>query len=146
MTQLDLPQQIKQQLGVVLTREDPDAQIDVKRTSLGWLQLSVISSKFDGLTPEEREQIVDESLNPLDLILNGYPFVDYRLLTPQEAERLGPVQPIQMPLWSEILMAPDPEVAAPLDNDTAKRPFVVTFYSFKGGVGRSTALGFVANI
>ena len=43
MTQLDLPQQVKQQLGVVLTREDPDAQIDVKRTSLGWLQLSVIS-------------------------------------------------------------------------------------------------------
>src|SRR5437588_12583810 len=117
MTQLDLPQQVKQQLGVVLTREDPDTQIDVKRTSLGWLQLSVISSKFDGLTPEAREQIVDECLNPLHLLLNGYPFVDYRLLTPHEPERLGPVQPIQMPLWTEILMATDAAGPAPSAND-----------------------------
>lgn len=32
------------------------------------------------------------------------------------------------------------------DKDNNKRPFVVTFYSFKGGVGRSTSLAFVANV
>ncbi len=53
---------------------------------------------------------------------------------------------ISLPLWSEILMAPEPDIPAPLDEDTARRPFVVTFYSFKGGVGRSTALVFVDNI
>ena len=55
----------------------------------------------------------------------------------------------RLPLWSEILMSPELDTLTPLDEDTkqdAKRPFVVTFYSFKGGVGRSTALGFVANI
>src|SRR2546421_799957 len=43
-------------------------------------------------------------------------------------------------------MAPEPDIPASLDEDTTRRPFVVTFYSFKGGVGRSTALAFVANI
>lgn len=64
----------------------------------------------------------------------------------KEATNQVPVQPIQLPLWSEILMAPDPDIPASLDDDTTKRPFIVTFYSFKGGVGRSTALAFVANI
>ncbi|NET60329.1 MAG: AAA family ATPase [Symploca sp. SIO2E6] len=31
-----------------------------------------------------------------------------------------------------------------MEKDTPKRPQIVTFYSFKGGVGRSTALGMVA--
>ncbi len=38
-------------------------------------------------------------------------------------------------------MAPEPDIPAPLDEDTARRPFVVTFYSFKGGVGL-TQVGF----
>ncbi len=33
-----------------------------------------------------------------------------------------------------------------MDEDSPKKPLVVTFYSFKGGVGRSTALGLVAGI
>src|SRR5262249_19555615 len=33
-----------------------------------------------------------------------------------------------------------------VDEDNNKRPFIVTFYSFKGGVGRSTSLAFVANL
>src|SRR6266568_3388269 len=82
----------------------------------------------------------------MNLSLGGYPFVDYELRTPQEAAHQAPVQPIQLPLWSEILMAPEPDIPASLDEDTTRRPFVVTFYSFKGGVGRSTALVFVANI
>src|SRR6266567_1793463 len=82
----------------------------------------------------------------MNLSLGGYPFVDYELRTPQEAAHQAPVQPIQLPLWSEILMAPEPDIPASLDEDTTRRPFVVTFYSFKGGVGRSTALAFVANI
>ena len=54
--------------------------------------------------------------------------------------------PVQLPLWSEILMAPEPDSPIPIEEDTTRRPFVVTFYSFKGGVGRTTALGFVASI
>ncbi|MDQ2905238.1 MAG: AAA family ATPase [Chloroflexota bacterium] len=146
MTQVDLPQKIKQQLEAAITREDVDAQINVRRTSLGWLHLSVTSTEFAGKAPDERERFVDDILEPMDLSLSEYPFVGYQLLTPQEADEAGTVQPIQLPLWSEILMAPEPDSAFPLDNDTSRRPLVVTFYSFKGGVGRSTALGFVANI
>src|SRR6266702_6336051 len=94
----------------------------------------------------KREQLIDEILTTMNLSLGGYPFVDYALQTPQEASHQVPVPPIQLPLWSEILMAPEPDNPVPLDDDTTRRPFVVTFYSFKGGVGRSTALAFVANI
>jgi cellulose biosynthesis protein BcsQ len=146
MTQQDLPGQISELLTTVFQQNDPDARIKVKRTSLGWLHLSVITMDFDGQTPAEREQMVDSILQPVDLHLDGYPFAEYLLLTPQEATQQSLVPPNQLPLWSEILMAPEPDVIVPLDNDTGKRPFVVTFYSFKGGVGRSTALGFVANI
>ncbi|MFL5657784.1 MAG: ParA family protein, partial [Ktedonobacteraceae bacterium] len=93
-----------------------------------------------------RRRRVDEILTTMNLSLGGYPFVDYALQTPQEASHQVPVPPIQLPLWSEILMAPEPDNPVPLDDDTTKRPFIVTFYSFKGGVGRSTALAFVANI
>src|SRR5256885_237918 len=146
ITQSDLPRQISDELATVLHKKDSDVQIKVKRTSLGWLHLLVTTSLFNGQTLIEREQLIDEILKTMNLSLGGYPFVDYELRTPQEAAHQAPVQPIQLPLWSEILMAPEPDIPASLDEDTTRRPFVVTFYSFKGGVGRSTALAFVANI
>lgn len=146
MTQLDLPRQISEHLMKGFQQKGADAQIKVKRTSLGWLYLSITTKEFDGQTSVEREQMVDEILKAMHLNLGSYPFVEYLLLTPQEATHQNLIPPNQIPLWSEILMAPEPDFTVPLDNDAGKRPFVVTFYSFKGGVGRSTALGFVANI
>lgn len=67
------------------------------------------------------------------------------MLTQKEADEQSP-EYIQLPLWSDILMAPEPDQPVELDEDSPKRPLVVTFYSFKGGVGRSTALGLVAGI
>src|SRR5947209_736562 len=145
-TQLDLPKQISDQLTTALNKKDPDVQIKVKRSSLGWLHLSVTTLLFNGQTSIEREELIDEILTTMNLSLGGYPFVEYELRTPQEAAQQVPLHPIQLPLWSEILMAPEPDIPASLDEDTTRRPFVVTFYSFKGGVGRSTALAFVAHI
>jgi MinD-like ATPase involved in chromosome partitioning or flagellar assembly len=148
-TQPDLIQQINEHLTATLRRQDPAATVQVKRTSLGWLHLNIITASFEGQTQIERGLQVDTILAPLQLNLGGYPFVRYSLLTPQEAVSQDIAQPYQLPLWSEILMSPELDTLTPLDEDTkqdAKRPFVVTFYSFKGGVGRSTALGFVANI
>lgn len=146
MVQSDLPQQIKERLVQAIRERDPNAQINVRRTSLGWLHLSVISSCFEGLALDEREKTVDDILSVLHMSLGEYPFADYTLHTPQEATDEEPLPFVQLPLWSEILMAPEPEHPAPLDDDASKRPFIATFYSFKGGVGRSTALAFVANI
>ncbi len=146
MSASHLPQQIKGQLLQVLSGKDPEVKIHVKRTSVGWLRLSVVTTAFEGVSSEEREYQIDKILEALNLKLNDYPFATHQLLTPQEDAEQAHTTPIQLPLWSEILLAPDPEVPANVDDDNGKRPFVVTFYSFKGGVGRSTSLAFVANI
>jgi hypothetical protein len=69
MAQSDLPQQISEQLARTLRRKDPDAQIRVKRTSLGWLYLSITTSCFNGQALVEREQLIDEILTTMNLSL-----------------------------------------------------------------------------
>ncbi len=143
-----LPQRIEERLLYELRMQDPEVQVRVRRASLGWLYLHIITTVFVDQDLVEREQRIDAILAALDLELSKYPLLDWRLQTPQEAAAADkePFQPIEIPLWSEILMAPEPENPIPVDQTTTKRPFVVTFYSFKGGVGRSTALAFVGSI
>jgi cellulose biosynthesis protein BcsQ/stress-induced morphogen len=141
------PQEIQKYLSDNLNFEDKQVQVSVKRTSLGWLKIRIITDCFEGKALIEREQKIDNLLINLDSNLNlgRYPITGYDLLTPQEATK-QPAQYIQLPLWSDILMAPEPDHPDEVDEDSPKRPFVVTFYSFKGGVGRSTALGLVGGI
>ncbi|MEG3968815.1 ParA family protein [Microcoleus sp. T2B6] len=139
-----LDQQISEHLSQVLKNKDPQTQIKIKRTSLGWLKLRVVTSYFNGKSLAEREEEIDSFLENIGCYLGQYPMAGYDLLTPQEAADLPP-EHIQIPLWSDVLMAPEPDQPASLDEDSSS-PLVVTFYSFKGGVGRSTALGLVAGI
>ena len=126
-----------------LKSQDPEATVFVRQTSLGWLKIQVVGNYFEGKSLSEREEKIDHLLASIEFNLGQYPISDYSLLTPQEkAEQ--PIESIQLPLWSDILMAPDPKHQTSVEKDTPKRPQVVTFYSFKGGVGRSTALGIVA--
>lgn len=141
------PEALEKYLSNHLSVEDRQVQVSVKRTSLGWLKLRIITSCFEGQALVEREERIDNllaSFNP-QLNLGQYPIAGYDLLTPQEAS-IAPPQYIQLPLWSDILMAPEPDEPIVLDEDSPKKPLVVTFYSFKGGVGRSTALGLIAGI
>ncbi len=141
------PQVIQNYLSHNLSSEDQEVQVSVKRTSLGWLKIRIITSCFEGKELVEREQKIDDLLTNLDRDLNlgQYPIAGYDLLTPQEAT-IAPPQNTQLPLWSDILMAPEPDEPMILDEESSKKPLVITFYSFKGGVGRSTALGLVAGI
>jgi len=141
-----LPQQIEDQLREVLSVNDPKVKVQVKRNTFGWLRLFIVTTAFENRDLEERERQINKILETLNLTLYKYPLADCWLLTPQEDAVRTLSTPVQMPLWSEILLAPDPLEVAPVDEDNNKRPFVVTFYSFKGGVGRSTSLAFVANI
>jgi MinD-like ATPase involved in chromosome partitioning or flagellar assembly len=143
-----LSHQIEERLLHELRMQDPEVQVRVRRASLGWLYLHVISTVFAEQDLLDREERIDAMLAALDVELSGYPILDWRLQTPQEAEaaKEEPFPPIEIPLWSEILTAPEPEKPIPVDQTTTKRPLVVTFYSFKGGVGRSTALAFVGSI
>lgn len=141
------PQQIEEHLIKELQAEDVEAQVKIKRTSLGWLKIRVITSSFEDKPLDEREKKIDQLLERINTNLGQYPIAGYDLLTPQEATQ-EPLEYIQLPLplWSDVLMAPEPDQPVQLDEDSPKRPLVVTFYSFKGGVGRSTALGLVAGI
>src|SRR5579859_5740120 len=143
-----LPQQIEERLLDELRIQDPEVRVRAGRASFGWLYLHVISTVFVDQGPAEREELIDAILAALDSGLSKYPLLDWRLQTPQEAEVTSgePFQPIDIPLWSEILNAPEPAHPISVDQMVTKRPLVVTFYSFKGGVGRSTALVFVASL
>ncbi|HEY9893728.1 MAG TPA: ParA family protein [Candidatus Sericytochromatia bacterium] len=141
------PQDIQNYLSSNLRFEDQQVEVFAKRTSIGWLKIRIVTSCFEGQSLVDREERIDNllaSFNP-QLNLGQYPIAGYDLLTPQEATEQPP-QYIQLPLWSDILMAPEPDEPMILDEDSPKKPLVVTFYSFKGGVGRSTALGLVAGI
>lgn len=140
LTKLD---QIKSHLAGELQLQDPEGTVSVRETSLGWLTVQVVTNCFEGKTLAEREEKIDGLLAAVGLNLGQYPIANYSLLTPQE-EVEQPDESIQLPLWSDILMAPDPNYRASIEKDIPNRPQIVTFYSFKGGVGRSTALGMVA--
>lgn len=146
MTQLSQTQQIQESLVKHLQSKDSSAQVIVRRNTLGWLNLRIATTLFTNLSLPEREQEIDNALSLLNLSLGEYPFAGYELLTPDEADRQPQSVPVQLPLWSEILMRPDPDQPVAPDEDPSRRPFIVTFYSFKGGVGRTTALGLVAGI
>ncbi|MGK7903937.1 MAG: AAA family ATPase [Hormoscilla sp.] len=139
-----LSEKIKTHLTSRLQTEDTQAQVSIKRTSLGWLRIRIVTSCFDGLPSDEREQKIDNLLADIDFHLSKYPISGYELLTPEE--KPPEYFQLRLPLWSDILMAAEPDQPVELDEDTPKRPLIVTFYSFKGGVGRSTALGLVAGI
>lgn len=142
------PDIIYQHLHENLSREDEQVEVSVKRISLGWMKIRIVTQKFEGKSLIEREQKIDELLANLEpnFNLGQYPISGYELLTPEEAIKQPP-QYIKVPLWSDILMAPEPDQAVEVDEDIpVKKPLIVTFYSFKGGVGRSTALGLVGGI
>lgn len=144
-TRFPLPEEIQETLTQGFNAADPEAKVLARRTSLGWLHLRVVTSDFQNLPLVARENKVDELLATLDFGLGQFPLANHELLTPEEAAQVT-AQPLQLPLWSEVLMAPEPLLPTNSGTDDFLRPSVVTFYSFKGGVGRSTALAIVAGI
>lgn len=135
---------IKNNLYAKLQQDDGDVDIQIKRNSLGWVSLRVVSDQFTGLSFESREQLIEKALSEANLSLTRYPFYDYALVTTEEVQSIK--NEIQLPLWSEILMAPKPEPRQWEEDEQLVIPLVVAFYSFKGGVGRTTALEFVAGL
>jgi MinD-like ATPase involved in chromosome partitioning or flagellar assembly len=127
-----------------LQSKDLEAELNIRQTTLGFVEIQAITEHFEGKEPIEREAYIDNILEAIGLNLGQHPISNYSLLTPQEKKEQQPDKMVQLPLWSDILMAPSPEYRAIIEEGNQKRPQVVTFYSFKGGVGRSTALGIVA--
>ena len=111
----------------------------------GW-RIAVVSSGFHGKSQDERKKIVLEALEGLTI-----QWLD--LLTPDEREWAGTL-PIDstledLPLWPEALArsVSTQSVVFPSDLDEdLELPIIATFYSLRGGVGRSTALAYTARI
>lgn len=111
----------------------------------GW-NIVVISEDFEGLSFEKRKDIV------LDSLSIEIEWID--LLTPQEREWAGTlpadVDIDDLPLWPEAMarsLDQKDELTFLSDLETdISLPITATFYSHRGGVGRSTALGYAARI
>lgn len=112
----------------------------------GWV-VAVVSNDFDGLPPALRRKRVLEGLEEA-----GIEWAD--LLTPAELEWSGGLPSEEseerLPLWPEALARGTTgleQVRFPSDEDEdLDPPLVATFYSLRGGVGRSTALAYTARL
>jgi len=123
-------------------------KISVQADPYGGWNIAVISPAFEGLSEKDRRS---KCLAGLDHLAIEW----LELLTPIEAEWAGPlpgeIEPEQLPLWPESLARsrmsdrPGVVVLSDLDEDI-EPPVVTTFYSLRGGVGRSTALAYSARI
>jgi cellulose biosynthesis protein BcsQ len=109
----------------------------------GWRAV-IVSPDFERMSQAERKGM---ALTGLDRVT--FQFIE--LLTPQEREWAGDL-PLDsdledIPMWPEALarrFGDQPVVfASDLDEDLP-RPIIATFYSLRGGVGRSTGLGYTA--
>ena len=114
---------------------------------IGW-HLVIVSPSFADLSNKERRETALKGLE-------GETFQWVDLLTPEEQEWAGDL-PIdsdleELPMWPEALARARKVTAetvifpSDLDEDLS-RPIVTSFYSLRGGVGRSTALAYTAQI
>ncbi|MDJ1181005.1 ParA family protein [Roseofilum sp. BLCC_M91] len=143
MNHQDIKQHILDNMSSA-TLEVQDLRVQPDRF-MGW-RIALISPGFQGKSPAERKHLALKGLE--DLTLQWWD-----LLTPEEQEWAGSL-PLDstledLPLWPEALAkSPDPEaIVFPSDlDDDLELPIVTTFYSLRGGVGRSTALAYTAQI
>ncbi|MEN8218300.1 MAG: ParA family protein [Pseudomonadota bacterium] len=113
----------------------------------GW-RIVIVSAGFEGKSSDERKSIALKGLGDLQIEW-------LELLTPTEQTWSGTL-PLDsdledLPLWPEalargkMLEANTIKFPSELDEDI-EPPIIATFYSLRGGVGRSTALAYAAHI
>lgn len=121
--------------------------VDMNISTSGLLNLTIVSDSFSDLSiPQRRENILNFLQQSQVSISPGF----LSLYTPQEAESLNLSQPqavngCSVYTWQDLaLQAANPQNQSQLAQREPSVPRTVTFYSFKGGVGRTTALTHVA--
>ncbi len=111
------------------------------------MRIAVVSNGFESMPRDERKQVVLEGLSDLEIA-----WID--VLTSAEVPWAGAlpgdIEPEKLPLWPESLARAtmgvgDAKFPSDLDEDLPL-PIVATFYSLRGGVGRSTALAYTGRI
>jgi len=140
--QISLKQQIKNQY-----MQNPQDWVDVNISTSGLLNLTIVSDRFADLPISQRkEQIFNLIQSQVPHLSPGF----LSLYTHQEAESLNlsppqAVNPTSIHTWQDLaIQAANPQNQAILPQQETSLPRTVTFYSFKGGVGRTTALTHIA--
>ncbi|GAA3393687.1 tyrosine-protein kinase family protein [Streptomyces roseoviridis] len=130
-------------------RDALGGQVRVTADPFIGVRVTAITEAFRGMSPRKRRERVQALVPDANIVRHD-------LLTPDEAafmeqDELSPA-PVQaeLPLWPEALASGKAEeitVRFPSENyGTLPSPVVSTFYSLRGGVGRSTALAHAARI
>lgn len=121
-----------------------DATVKVADDPYGGWRLLVVSDGFAGLGPSQRRDLVFRPEDRLGLQW-------YDLVTPEEYDPTTESHLLSkagdLPLWPNVLAASERSSPLHLPSDSDDRippPFIVTFFSLRGGVGRSTALAMAA--
>lgn len=114
-----------------------DSRITVSQSSFGGVMVRVVHEALDRYDDKQRRSILLRGIENL--------VETAELLTAEEEHWYGPAfkEDPYLPLWAEALarQEPDRELLFVTDLDAdLKRPAIVTFYSLRGGVGRTTAL------
>ena len=129
--------------------KNPPEWVDVNISTSGLLNLTIISDCFVRLSmPQRKEQISSLLKSQVPHLSPGF----LSLYTLQEAESLNLSQPqvfnaASVNTWQDLaIQAANPQNPPQLPQRELRVPRTVTFYSFKGGVGRTTALTHVASI
>src|SRR5579885_3875658 len=126
--------------------EGPETWFDMNISPSGMLNLTIVSDRFKDIPlPERREQIqqmLRQCGSPASGFLSPY--------TVEEAEMLGLSQPSSengnaIYSWHDLASwAANIQKGEQKSNRKSQIPRTISFYSFKGGVGRTTALTHVA--
>jgi cellulose biosynthesis protein BcsQ len=119
--------------------------IDLQISTSGSLNLTIVSDEFIGLSlPERREQVQ----NTLKEFQFSPGFISFYIVEEANSLHLYRPQLIEgntIHTWQDLaLWAANPQNQSLSLLSEAHSPKTVTFYSFKGGVGRTTALTHVA--
>ncbi len=143
--QISLKQDIKNQYV-----QNPQKEwVDLIISTSGLLNLTIISDRFISLSmPQRKEEISTLLQSHVPHLSPGF----LSLYTLQEAESLNFSRPqvlnaASVNTWQDLaIQAANPQNQTQLPQPELRIPRTVTFYSFKGGVGRTTALTHVASI
>jgi MinD-like ATPase involved in chromosome partitioning or flagellar assembly len=123
--------------------------VDINISTSGLLNLTLVTDRFVGLSiPQRKDQISTLLKSQVPHLSPG--FLSLYTLKEAESLKISPPQafnPASVKTWQDLaIQAANPQNQPQLPQQEPSLPRTVTFYSFKGGVGRTTALANVASI
>lgn len=140
---------LKQHIQSEYVQKPPQEWVDINISTSGLLNLTLVSDRFVGLSiPQRKDQISTLLKSQIPHLSPG--FLSLYTLKEAESLKISPPQafnPASVKTWQDLaILAANPQNQPQLLQQEPSLPRTVTFYSFKGGVGRTTALANVASI